>query len=114
MATTHSIVDDPNPAIDMLLVLNPPEETEVNEWHRPSKIVIPEITNATHVPNVNRTYSFASRSKVSETFWEVNDFAKVRIDSQAGVNLIISQDGKEYNIIINKGGTSNIIIRQSS
>ena len=44
----------------------------------------------------------------------VNDFAKVRIDSQAGVNIIISQDGKEYNIIINKGGTSNIIIRQSS
>ena len=45
---------------------------------------------------------------------QVNDFAKVRIDSQAGVNIIISQDGKEYNIIINKGGTSNIIIRQSS
>jgi hypothetical protein len=45
---------------------------------------------------------------------QVNDFAKVRIDSQAGVNLIISQDGKEYNIIINKGGNSNIIIRQSS
>ena len=45
---------------------------------------------------------------------QVNDFAKVRLDSQAGVTLIISQDGKEYNIIINKGGTSNIIIRQSS
>ena len=45
---------------------------------------------------------------------QVNDFAKVRLDSQTGVNLIISQDGKEYNIIINKGGTSNIIIRQSS
>ena len=45
---------------------------------------------------------------------QVNDFAKVRIDSQAGVNIIISQDGKEYNIIINKGGNSNIIIRQSS
>tara|TARA_B100001758_G_scaffold85801_1_gene73004 strand:- start:78 stop:659 length:582 start_codon:yes stop_codon:yes gene_type:complete len=83
MATTHSIVDDPNPAIDMLLVLNPPEETEVNEWHRPSKIVIPEIANATHVPSVNRTYSFASRSKVSETFWEVNDFAKATSNSSA-------------------------------
>ena len=45
---------------------------------------------------------------------QVNDFAKIKLDSQAGVNLIISQDGKEYNIIINKGGTSNIIIRQSS
>ncbi len=45
---------------------------------------------------------------------QVNDFAKVQIDSQAGVNIIISQDGKEYNIIINKGGNSNIIIRQSS
>ena len=45
---------------------------------------------------------------------QVNDFAKVVVDSQAGVNLIISQDGKEYNIIINKGGTSSIIIRQSS
>lgn len=45
---------------------------------------------------------------------QVNDFAKVQIDSQAGVNIIISQDGKDYNIIINKGGNSNIIIRQSS
>jgi hypothetical protein len=45
---------------------------------------------------------------------QVNDFAKVQLESQAGVNLIISQDGKEYIITINKGGTSNIIIRQSS
>ena len=45
---------------------------------------------------------------------QVQDFAKVKIDSQQGVNIIISQDGKEYNIIINKGGNSNIIIRQSS
>jgi hypothetical protein len=45
---------------------------------------------------------------------QVNDFAKVKIGSQDAVNITISQDGKEYNIIINKGGTSNIIIRQSS
>ena len=45
---------------------------------------------------------------------QVNDFAKVVVDSQAGVNITISQDGKEYNVIINKGGTSNIIIRQGS
>ena len=45
---------------------------------------------------------------------QVNDFAKVVVDSQAGTNITISQDGKEYFIIINKGGTSNIIIRQGS
>ena len=43
---------------------------------------------------------------------QVNDFAKVVVDSQAGTNITISQDGKEYLITINKGGTSNIIIRQ--
>ena len=43
---------------------------------------------------------------------QVNDFAKVTLDSSAGYNLIISQDGKDYNIVINSGG-SNIIIRQS-
>jgi len=45
---------------------------------------------------------------------QVNDFVAVRVDSQAGTNIRISQDGKEYNIIINKGGNSNIIINQSS
>jgi hypothetical protein len=45
---------------------------------------------------------------------QVNDFVKIVVDSQAGTNIIISQDGKEYNVIINKGGNSNIIINQSS
>lgn len=42
----------------------------------------------------------------------VSDFYKLELDAQAGYNLILSQDGKEYNIVINSGGTS-IIIRQS-
>ena len=45
---------------------------------------------------------------------QVSDFVKVNVESQAGVNITISQDGKEYNVIINKGGNSNIIIKQSS
>jgi hypothetical protein len=45
---------------------------------------------------------------------QVSDFVKVNVESQAGVNVTISQDGKEYNVIINKGGNSNIIIKQSS
>ena len=42
------------------------------------------------------------------------DWGLDRRDSsyQAGTNITISQDGKEYLITINKGGTSNIIIRQ--
>jgi len=43
---------------------------------------------------------------------QVSDFAKVTLDSGAGYNLTLSQDGKDYNIIINGGG-STIIIRQS-
>ena len=45
---------------------------------------------------------------------QVNDFVKIVVDSQAGTNIIISHDGKEYNVIINKGGNSNIIINQQS
>lgn len=43
---------------------------------------------------------------------QVSDFAKITVDSQSGYNFTLSQDGKEYNIVINSGG-SNIIIRQS-
>ena len=43
---------------------------------------------------------------------QVSDFLKVTLDTQNGYNLTLSQDGKDYNIIINGGG-SNIIIRQS-
>ena len=43
---------------------------------------------------------------------QVSDFAKITVDSQSGYNFTLSQDGKEYNIVINSGG-SNIILRQS-
>ena len=45
---------------------------------------------------------------------QVNDFVKVVVDADKGVNLIVTTEGKTYSIIINKGGNSNIIIKQQS
>ena len=45
---------------------------------------------------------------------QVNDFIKVVVDADKGVNLIVTTEGKTYSIIINKGGNSNIIINQQS